>query len=1389
LSFYSIDLAGNVNLSDEEYTKALNTPVPVSNGGNGKSDIRVYNNTTSNSNGAVQLFNELVNGTQSPTSNSSNNCAYNPSTGQLDPSIYSLDLASKLSDVIIPKVANSAFSCTVSVRYDAEAPLNYASGAPGGNVIGSGNVGGTTATPVSTSNLGIRTGISNITSSSYKNVVKVKDSNGVEKDVEQLVSIPDFANSEFNQGTSNNKNTAITRDTQVQVTTTAEARADMVYTLNSGFGDSINVLIQDNTLNPNGAVVNTGVGGLGGSVGTGSSYKEFGSTLDIKSSKNQQSKQVVLKQDPTKVLLDKNAPFEWYYFFQSVDKSAVKVEPGRISNTTRVLQNGEQDNPTRTTSFTLARNSTVRDNKLKRDEDGSKKVSGGNGECTRVTNEAITTSTLGTIPATVNRRVGVCDDGMYKVNSYAVDSSGNYAKDSAGLPVVVSKVMERDTVSPSKPTLEVNHVLDSVDQGQAASVRPNFLGMKVVGEANSYANIEVVSSSNFNQKINLKLGANGIYQTNDLVGSLPCGEILYTVKVKLTDRAGNVSEVSDSKSFKTKQCAVCAKYQLVGLNGRTFQALGENAKGFVNPTGRVMQPGYIWGYSESYGSDRHSGVDYPIGTGEAVFAAKAGKVIQAHQDPTTTWGTPGSLTTIIDHGAGVFSAYYHQSAFLVTEGQQVTTGQQIGLAGATGYAKGAHLHFEVRLNSPAFGNDVEPTQFINGSLTVSSEIKAVETVKSNSVSKVNKISNGNISPAQSSYLNCSVPDLAEETSDEGYDGIVKIDPNAEPMGLAETSEVAGQLAEVTNSGAKKVFEASSLCMNSFSDILPKLSFENAAGILKYAVDNSVEALANEVLNSCGLNRAFIDNVENLKAPEYVKSILRFLKDLFFAIIKVIDFVLTPIRYLVKQFQNPNVKDITKMIGSIIITVTMSAICGTIVAASAGLFAFLVLLCGANVFASVSLFNNVVDLLACIGSSESDSPACVDIVKTVLIDAGLLVILGGIFKFISVIASKPFVKNVGSKVFDSVNKKFGELTEYVCSPKTKICSLPGQCFVAGTMILVALASVQALANSGMYSGSGGSGYNTLPVPTKYNTTSKPIELIKKGDLVVSRDQYDLDDDKPKVFSRVTRTFQKETNILQSISTIDKDGKVNSIVTTPEHPFYDSKTKGWLSSKGLEVGSTLGDVNSIVKSDKTKSVINSNTSIVTEIQLPTKVYNFEVSGTHTYYLGDRFDGGVWVHNSCNPVEVILTSGKKLSNTQGFRSSDDILHMIESEVKIRADGTKVLQGGHSVNDLSNGTTVKYYLDLVGNPTTDINKAAVNQFGAFKGQITNNGLDKAAPNHTFYPKNYDAHKIVNSVAEANSNKVYIPQRNGYFGHDSNGLEIQIIKNGNNYTNGYPIF
>ncbi|MDD5887003.1 MAG: peptidoglycan DD-metalloendopeptidase family protein [Oscillospiraceae bacterium] len=54
---------------------------------------------------------------------------------------------------------------------------------------------------------------------------------------------------------------------------------------------------------------------------------------------------------------------------------------------------------------------------------------------------------------------------------------------------------------------------------------------------------------------------------------------------------------------------------------------------------------------------------------------------------------------VIDHGNGLLSYYGHMSHTVVAQGQTVRQGQIIGYMGATGYATGPHLHFEIRVNN------------------------------------------------------------------------------------------------------------------------------------------------------------------------------------------------------------------------------------------------------------------------------------------------------------------------------------------------------------------------------------------------------------------------------------------------------------------------------------------------------------------------------------------------------------------------------------------------------------------------------------------------------------------------------------------------------------------
>jgi len=99
----------------------------------------------------------------------------------------------------------------------------------------------------------------------------------------------------------------------------------------------------------------------------------------------------------------------------------------------------------------------------------------------------------------------------------------------------------------------------------------------------------------------------------------------------------------------------------------------------------------------------HTGLDFCGGEGLQIFAPAPGKVVFAA--PLTVRGN----ATIIDHGWGVYSGFWHQSQLLVNVGDIVEQGQVIGVVGGTGRVTGAHLHWDLWVN----GIQVNPLTWLN----------------------------------------------------------------------------------------------------------------------------------------------------------------------------------------------------------------------------------------------------------------------------------------------------------------------------------------------------------------------------------------------------------------------------------------------------------------------------------------------------------------------------------------------------------------------------------------------------------------------------------------------------------------------------------------------------
>ena len=111
--------------------------------------------------------------------------------------------------------------------------------------------------------------------------------------------------------------------------------------------------------------------------------------------------------------------------------------------------------------------------------------------------------------------------------------------------------------------------------------------------------------------------------------------------------------------------------------------------------------GSLRSYNGGPYSSFHGGVDFSGAEDRPITAPAPGVVVFA-----------GKLivrgnATVIDHGWGVYTGYWHQSQILVKVGDQVTAGQILGYQGATGRVTGPHLHWEMIVG----GRQVDPLQW------------------------------------------------------------------------------------------------------------------------------------------------------------------------------------------------------------------------------------------------------------------------------------------------------------------------------------------------------------------------------------------------------------------------------------------------------------------------------------------------------------------------------------------------------------------------------------------------------------------------------------------------------------------------------------------------------
>ncbi|TGL25282.1 hypothetical protein EHQ47_04940 [Leptospira bourretii] len=151
-------------------------------------------------------------------------------------------------------------------------------------------------------------------------------------------------------------------------------------------------------------------------------------------------------------------------------------------------------------------------------------------------------------------------------------------------------------------------------------------------------------------------------------------------------------------------------------------------------------------------------------------------------------------------------------------------------------------------------------------------------------------------------------------------------------------------------------------------------------------------------------------------------------------------------------------------------------------------------------------------------------------------------------------------------------------------------------------------------------------------TKVHTKEglKNIEDIRVGDLVLSKS----DETGEVSYRKVVETFIRQTDAIYTVSFADG----TTLETTWNHPFRVKK-QGYALEKFSIENTTWVQAKDLHPGDVALGA-NGKELAITDITIDEReetVYNFEVEGYHTYFVGEV---GVWVHNECNFVSPVAS-----------------------------------------------------------------------------------------------------------------------------------------------------
>ncbi len=169
-----------------------------------------------------------------------------------------------------------------------------------------------------------------------------------------------------------------------------------------------------------------------------------------------------------------------------------------------------------------------------------------------------------------------------------------------------------------------------------------------------------------------------------------------------------IKEAEDVASDPSMRCAPkSGANSLLGVlvddSAQVFMPLQRGAYRNTSAFGRRYSPFYSF----------HKGHDMSAPLGTPVYSVAAGKVIAIAPRQTATTNN----AVVIEHRIGnhTFTSWYlhmYSKDIMVSVGQTVEAGQQIGRVGSKGWSTGPHLHLEIHPGAGLNSNAIEPMSYL-----------------------------------------------------------------------------------------------------------------------------------------------------------------------------------------------------------------------------------------------------------------------------------------------------------------------------------------------------------------------------------------------------------------------------------------------------------------------------------------------------------------------------------------------------------------------------------------------------------------------------------------------------------------------------------------------------